>query len=316
MNLKAFIGKLIPKLIKLRLNGFYSKYKISSIIAEFLPEMICVDIGASYYPHHNWLIFLNSEKVRWLAVDPIKENLTYTNQWNWPSKIYTCTSGLSRNGGVQKLFVTNVDSGSSLLPPDINKSMKHRILDKGYYFPVTKKNVKTLTLKQVLKSVLIKDAPIFIKLDTQGTELSILQGSEDFFGKYSIVGIETETTMLAQPIYKGSGKFWQMCRYLEKKGFELLDVKLNYANHNSVRFNRKRNSYLNECDAIFALRRDIAARLSVNHRIGLLAFYVTNFLYHEALSLLNDDEVMREVLRKKGCKTDELSSLLFKYATK
>lgn len=316
MNLKAFIGKFVPKLIKMKLNGNYSIWKISRIIAQHLPNIICVDVGASYYPHHNWLVFLNAKKVNWLAVEPIKDNLTYINKWKWPCKIFTCTFGLSRKGGNQNLFVTNVDSGSSLLFPEINNSMEHRISDKTYYFPVTKKKIMTLTLKQALKSVSIKDVPIFIKLDTQGTELSILQGSNQIFDTYSVVGIESETTMLAQPVYKGSGKFWQMCKYLESKGFELLHMKLNYANHNSVRFNRKVNSYLNECDATFALRRDIVAKLSVNHRIALLAFYLTNLLYHEALSLLTEDKAINSALSKNGCNTIELSSLLLKYANK
>jgi hypothetical protein len=71
-----------------------------------------------------------------------------------------------------------------------------------------------------------------------------------------------------------------------------------------------RNTYLNECDAVFALRQDVAAQLSVEYRVGLLAFYLTNLFYEEALSVLERDMEVAAFLRRLGCRLDDLVPLL------
>jgi len=223
--------------------------------------------------------------------------------------VAACTTGLSREGGTQTLYVTNVDTGSSLLPPEITPAMKHRVTNLGYFFPVTERRIETLTLGQALAG-LSATAPVFVKLDTQGTELSILQGAQPWFDAQRIVGIEMESTLLAQPVMKGSGKFWHACEYMEQQGFELLHIKPISAVGRSGRVRSGRNTYLNECDAVFALRPDVVAGLSVEHRTSLLAFYLTNLFYEEALSLLERDAGVAGFLRTQGCSVDALVATL------
>lgn len=291
--------------LKAFLKGQNTRLSLSRLVSPALPDLICVDVGASYYPHIAWDIFLRSEHTSWLAVEPNKANLGYANNWNWACDITLCTTGLSRDGGEQILYLTNVDSGSSLLPPNVLPSMKHRVKNLDYFFPFQEKPIETLTLVQAL-ALQPKTGPIFVKLDTQGTELSILQGGQALFDERRIVGVELESTMLADPIMQGSAKFWQACQYMEAQGFELMHVKPIHDVRQSGRKRPAARTYLNECDAIFSLKRDIAAGLQVEARTALLAFYLTNLFYEEALSLLRDDREMRDFLSTRNCPTDEV----------
>ncbi len=309
MSFTLVLRRFIPQALKNFLRWRTLPWRVSKLLSPHLPESICVDVGASYYPHVKWLIFLNSPNTKWLAVEPNEANIGYIKSWAWPCHVTTCTSGLSREGGTQILYVTNVDSGSSLLPPEITSSMEHRVTDRSYFFPVTERRIETFTLMQALAGF-STTAPIFVKLDTQGAELSILQGAQALFDKCRIIGIETEATLLSQPLMKGSGKFWQACEYLEQQGFELLHIKPIAALGRSGRIQSGRNTYLNECDAVFALRRDVAAGLPVEYRTSLLAFYLTNLFYEETLSLLEKDGEVVEFLRTRGCSVDTLVATL------
>lgn len=308
MSLMLAARQLIPTSLKNTLRQRTLPHQVSRLLSPHLPEAVCVDVGASFYPHVKWLTLLNSPRTQWLAVEPNKDNLSYLKTWAWPCKVSACTTGLSRDGGTQTLYVTNVDTGSSLLPPEIPASMKHRVTRLDYFFPVTEREIDTITLVKALEG-LSSTAPVFVKLDTQGSELSILQGAKTLFDANRIVGVEMESTMLAQPVMKGSGKFWQACQYMESQGFELLHVKPIPA-PKSKKSKPQLNTYLNECDAVFALRQDVVADLPVAFRTALLAFYLTYLFFEEALSVLERDEGVRSHLHQQGCRVDDLRNLL------
>jgi FkbM family methyltransferase len=309
MSIVLAVRHLVSRAVKNFLRQRTLPWRVSKLLSPHLPSVVCVDVGASHYPHEKWLLFLNAPKTQWLAVEPNEANIGYVRSWSWQCHVVAFTTGLSREGGTQTLYVTNVDTGSSLLQPEITAAMEHRVTDQSYFFPVTERSIETLTLAQVLSGQ-SATAPIFVKLDTQGTELSILQGAQSLFEGQRIVGIEMEATMLAQPLMKGAGKFWQANEYLEQQGFELLHLKSISALGRSGRMRARSNTYLNECDAVFALRPDVAAGLSVEHRTSLLAFYLTNLFYDEALALLDRDAGVVGFLCKQGCSVDKLTDIL------
>ena len=70
---------------------------------------------------------------------------------------------------------------------------------------------------------------IFLKLDIQGAEFSILKSAIELIENGKILGIETECTLLSDPIMKGSGKCWQIYEFLEKNKFECLEINPFYA---------------------------------------------------------------------------------------
>lgn len=285
--------------------------RLSEVLSRHLPEVMCVDVGASYYPHPQWRLMLSSPRTRWIAVEPNVENIGYVHRWEWPCQVSAVTTGLSRQGGRQTLYVTHVDSGSSLLEPSIPASQKHRFRDLAYFFPVQPRSIETMTLLEVIRAS-GEAIPTFVKLDTQGTELSILHGAEPALAARQIVGIELESTLLAEPVMQGAGKFWEACRDLEALGFELLHLKPIPGSPRRARKHARANTFLNECDAVFALRRDVALGLSVEHRTALLAFYLCNRLYDESHDLLETDVDMRAALKARGCDVARLDALIDK----
>ena len=309
MSLGLALRRAIPQSLKNRLRQFSAPWRLSALLSPYLPPAVCIDVGASYYPHAKWLMFLNSPEVRWIAVEPNEANLGYVRSWAWPCRVSICTTGLSQEGGSQTLYVTNVDTGTSLLMPDIGPAMQHRITNLDYFFPVRERQIETITLERVQQD-LPQDLPVFVKLDTQGTELSILQGASALFDARRIVGIELESTLQAQPIMKGAGKFWQACAYLEERGFELLHVKPIHAVGRTGRGRARSLRYLNECDAIFAVRQDVARGLPVAHRASLLAFYLTNAFHEEGLCLMDADKELCALLAARGCPIDRLRASL------
>lgn len=309
MSMALALRRAIPQSLKNRLRQFSAPWRVSGLLSPHLPPVLCIDVGASYYPHAKWLVFLNSPKTQWIAVEPNEANLAYVRSWSWACHVSTCTTGLSQRGGEQTLFVTHVDTGSSLLMPEIGPAMQHRITNLDYFFPLTERLIQTITLEQVQQQS-PQDLPVFVKLDTQGTELSILEGAQNLFDARRIVGIEMESTLQAQPVMKGAGKFWQACAFLEERGFELLHVKPIHAVGRSGPWRARSVRYLNECDAVFALRQDVARGLPVPFRASLLAFYLTNALYEEGLCLLDGDAQLRAMLAAQAGPVDRLRALL------
>lgn len=309
--LKKIKEKLHQKLFG-RSIFFNFRRMISQTINPILPELICIDVGASYYPHGNWWLFLNSPKTNWVAVEPNKNNLHYLDNWKYSAKVKAVTSGLSRYGGSQQLFVTNVDSGSSLLEPIITYNMKHRVGLNGdaYFFPYIIKEIETKTLESVIEDANV-DRPIFVKLDTQGTELSILKGAELFLNSHSIIGVEIESTLLAKPLMNGAGKFWEVCKFLEDKGFELLDLNPYQMPSTQKTRRSKGKRCLNECDAVFAIRRDLSEQLPIDHQIALLGFYITYGFFEEALSMLDNNLIISH-LNKYNMNVRKINRLLAK----
>lgn len=274
--------------------------RLTRALSPFLPESVCVDVGASYYPHTRWQLFLSAPRTRWVAVEPNQANLGYLAQWAWPCQVSSVTTGLSQHGGRQTLHVTHVDSGSSLLPPVILPSMRSRVRNLDYFFPVREVPIDTKTLAEVIDAQ-ASSGPVFVKLDTQGSELAILAGAQRLLAAQRIVGIESEFTLLAQPFMQGSGKFWEACQVLEGLGFELLHVKPIYGPSRFGQAQPRGLTYLNECDAVFALRPDIAAGLPPDYRAALLAFYLSYGFHEEALALLEDDTGLAAHLTAQGC---------------
>nr|WP_294790348.1 FkbM family methyltransferase [uncultured Mucilaginibacter sp.] len=64
------------------------------------------------------------------------------------------------------------------------------------------------------------DGPFIVKLDTHGFELPILEGCAGIFDRVSLFIIEC----YGYKITKDTLLFWEICQYMESKGFRLVDV--------------------------------------------------------------------------------------------
>jgi len=91
----------------------------------------------------------------------------------------------------------------------------------GSYFDILeKKTVETVSLDDWFRDTGIPEAA-FLELDTQGSELDILQGSEHLLST-SILGLQVEVEFYS--IYKDQPMFSDVDKYLRRLGFSLFDL--------------------------------------------------------------------------------------------
>jgi FkbM family methyltransferase len=287
---KFFLNiSLLCKRIKLS-NLRYSR--IERLFKKITPQSLVIDIGASYFPHGEWKLFLESEACLWILIDPNSESLAYSEKWRYPSsheKIPMAVGGIDSK---RDFFITNVPTGSSLFKPKIPEGMRHRIspVVNDYFFPYETTSIEIKSLSSVIARWDIGQ-PRILKLDTQGSELEILQGVSDWIKKNFLIGVEVEASLLATPLYESVPKFHMVQAWLEDQGFELLAIDVINAG-----FDKGHVTYPHECDAVFALRPDIASDLPIDGKLMLLCFYITNKLYQEALRfIINDVELYKYI---------------------
>ena len=104
---------------------------------------------------------------------------------------------------------------SSALPPDARFTSLFGSSDFAIERTI---RVETTTLDTFFQSNLTLPRPDMLKLDTQGTELEILKGSEDCLRTTCLVEVEVEFLH----IYKGQALFEDVLAFMRSHGFDLL----------------------------------------------------------------------------------------------
>lgn len=287
--MKNFLKEIYFTILYLFSIGFRKYKKIDKSVSGLLPVNYCFDIGASYYAHPKWDIFINSPQTNWVAIEPNKNNLDYVKRWKKNSKVYPIAKGLSKKGGKTILYKTNIDSGSSLLKPVLNPDMEHRITDsiKNYLFPYEEKIIETESLQSIFESVnYINETPSLIKLDTQGSELEIIKGIDTKYFN-SIICIELENTFLVNPIMEGSSHFHETMEFMYENNFEILKINPISSSPKSKKIHYKPNYYLNEADCLFTKKFSFIKQASLEIQKAMLGVYLTYNFYDELNALAN-----------------------------
>ena len=248
-------------------------------------DLTCaIDVGASYYPHPAWKTIRLAPSALWIAVDPNAENLDYLTKWN---ESHVCNLmhiplGLNSHDGEATLYITNIDSGSSLLPVKVSPDWVER-LDHNYYYPITTRQVECITLEKLIsQSAISPNTPLWVKLDTQGTEFAILRSLEPEKLDNQLLLVETECSLQRIPTMAGSGKLPELIEFMEHKGFEIIYFKP-IPILQSIKPSMSTNGVLNECDIVFALSpmKAINER-SLVHNLSLISAYLCYGLIGEA----------------------------------
>lgn len=280
--------KKIKKFIK-KIIYFLKRNKTDNLLEKLIPEIIVVDIGSSYFIDNKWQFYLNSKKITWISVEPNDNRLDYLKNWQYKSNLVIKNICFSNTKGEKTLYVTQIDSGSSLKKPNIHPAMSKRMgkVKKNYLFPFKEKKIISETLDSLMQT--IDQKPCFLKIDTQGSELDILKGATQLLDKKKIIGLETEAPLWAKPNYEDSGKFWQISQFLENYDFEMLKI-FPYQTESRIKNKTKSQLINNECDAIFALRPDVLKKLDINKKLSIIPFYYTYFLYEEIINFIEDND--------------------------
>ena len=132
---------------------------------------------------------------------------------------------LGRESGFATINVMASDTFSSFLAPS---QARTRLFDRGNAV-VDRQRVPVRTLDAAMASVRprVSFARPYLKLDTQGFDLAVLEGGPDFLA--TTVALQTEAS--ATPIYEGAPDFVQVIRFLEGAGFELSGMFPNNPEH-------------------------------------------------------------------------------------
>lgn len=124
-----------------------------------------------------------------------------------------------------KYFVTKSPGRSSIFRP--NREVLSHFEDIGR-FEVVKEEIisssRIRTLDQALEENAVPDVD-FIKVDTQGSELAILEGGQNS-ALFKTFGIQVEVEFIE--MYKNQPLFGDVDGFLRKNSFELMDIKRYY----------------------------------------------------------------------------------------
>lgn len=259
------------------------------------PVCTFIDVGASYFYNENWDIATRLTTSTMLQVDPNERNLDYVDRQKVSANVVKVPYALSRDGGSQKLFITNVDSGSTMFEPWISPDLQPRLTEDmySYFYPMKTVEIQTKRLIDIIPEFSINQ-PLVLKLDAQGAESEILHGAEALLKTQQIVAIEVEASLLRHPFAKGGTKFAELQIYLESFGYELVAMRLNYSHGPVKPLEISKQGYLNECDAFFVLNHREIAQKGLDFRVASFFTLCLYGQFRDALALIGADKELSQ----------------------
>jgi FkbM family methyltransferase len=174
---------------------------LARIVKNIGPVKTVIDVGAAagtwfekgvkYFPSADFVLF-----------EPlIERKAELENLRNKHSNITLKYSALGKDRSSLKFTVTDDLDGS------------------GFYGNGNQRDVEVDSLDNVLKEEK-KDGPYILKLDTHGFEIPIIEGAEATLKKTALIIVEVYGFYVAP----NSLLFWQICQFLDERGFRLVDM--------------------------------------------------------------------------------------------
>jgi FkbM family methyltransferase len=207
-----------------RMLGGLSRWKESSTNVNTV-----VDVGAAagtwsvsalaFWPNASYLLFepLAERKVELEALVGKQPNFYFV----------PCAAG--REEGEMRFIVSNDLDGSGVAS---TAQMDGNI-----------RSVRVTSISDEVKKLNLR-GPYIIKLDTHGFEIPILEGCKEIIDEVSLFIIECYGFQIAD----NSLLFWEMCAYMDKMGFGLVDL--------VDVMNRPKDGAFWQCDAFFKRKDD------------------------------------------------------------
>jgi len=181
------------------------------------PEIIILDIGCRWGFAEKFVQPENPGAFKIYGFDPDVDECARLQQHyvDFPNDTIMCIpQALAGKSGQRNLYVTKEPACSSLHPPLQHLVDRYPALDCIQLEKVVSINVTTLNAWA--KENRIDDVD-YIKIDTQGSELEILQGGNNLLKTVRCIDIEVEFN----PIYEGQGLFFEVDAHLRANGFQL-----------------------------------------------------------------------------------------------
>ena len=186
---------------------------------DLVPEIVYVMCGARGETRNRLLALL--PQARLIGFEPDAEECQRLRRAARPGYTYHDVAVAGRDEQ-RTLYLTRERACSSLLQP--NAAFFGRFLDCAPQIEVEQqRTVETVSLDSFLPRIGVAHVD-FLKLDTQGTELEILQGASHLIAA-GVVGIQVEVEFA--PIYQGQPLFSDLDGHLRQLGFMLFDLSRN-----------------------------------------------------------------------------------------
>jgi FkbM family methyltransferase len=307
--LRRFASRLIKKVTQ-------QERKALNFWITLGPVCTFFDIGASYFYNKNWTIATQLPTSTMVQVDPNEKNLDYVDRQKITAAVTKVPYALSRTGGLQNLYVTNVDSGSTMFEPWISPDLQPRLSENiySYFYPTKTVKIQTRKLTDIIPTASINQ-PIVLKLDTQGSEHEIIRGAEILLKTQQIIAIEVEASLLRHSPAKGGTKFSELQPYLEDFGYELVAMNLIHG-HGSVKPSElSKQGILNECDALFVLNHREIALKTIEFRVASFFVLCIYGQFGDALRLSRSDKELNERVQNAVGKNSSLERILRTHRT-
>lgn len=185
-------------------------------LLNFLKVDCVLDVGANVGQYHDFL----RDKVLYdgpiVSFEPVSRHVDFLRErartdGGWHIEGYA----LGAKDGNLPINVMVSDQFSSFLQPD---NSRVRAYD-GLNVPCHVENVLVRTLDVVMPALQQKlgfQRP-YLKLDTQGFDIEVLQGARDSLA--DVRALQTEASVIG--IYKGMPGYMDTIRYLDERGFDI-----------------------------------------------------------------------------------------------
>jgi FkbM family methyltransferase len=178
-----------------------------------------VDVGARGGIHSRWEKFTSFYKGILFEPDPHEYDILKLKSGK---NLIVINSGLSESPATLELHLCRSPGTSSIYKP--NKMFLSKFSDVKRYDVMEMIGIKTDTLNSQLKKNDIYEVDS-MKIDTQGYELSILKGSDDYLEKIICLELEVEFVQ----IYEKQPLFGDVDSFVRGYNFELFDIRRCFA---------------------------------------------------------------------------------------
>ena len=189
------------------------------------PVVTVVDVGARWGVADSWHAIDSAVRVFGFDPDPVecqRLNALLDDRCEHTARYVPVALGATT--GVATLFVTEEPACSSLYPPI--PQLADRFTELACIAPRSEVEVQIMRLDEWCAAEGVERID-FMKLDTQGSELGVLQGAGQLLDDLLLLEIEVEFN----PIYVGQPLFGDVDAYMRQHGFVLwrLDNMVHYS---------------------------------------------------------------------------------------
>jgi FkbM family methyltransferase len=250
---------------------------------------VVVDAGARYGLHPTWADLRGVAEFHMFEMDKVEAD-RLAAKYKADANIRIYPVALYSSDTTLKFTVTEHQALNSVFETNSELLQQHDYMTRDFT-PTAVREVEARSLDSLFRGQDVH----FVKLDVEGAEYDVLQGSGDMLER-SVLGLRAE--VLFAEVYKGAALFGDLNKYMIDRGFELLNLDYNGAGNKAGRFTLPgRFGRLISSDAVWIVGNDrLHAQTGERKRDDILRMAV--FLMNNNATDLAIDLMMRAVTRE------------------